>query len=214
LILPDGCLDLIWDGGKLFVAGPDSTARQHRSPPVASYVALRFAAGLGPALLGIPAGELRDRQVDVVDLVGLAAGPGRTESGRKLIELAEAVAVNPEAALSAWLADSLAERRLDPLGPRVLAMARAGTPVAAMANRVGLSDRQLQRRCGHLFGYGPRHLVRVLRLGRALEQARSGRSWARVAAEAGYCDQAHLCREIRALTGTTPTRLPAGSGLG
>ena len=24
LILPDGCLDLIWDGESLFVAGPDS----------------------------------------------------------------------------------------------------------------------------------------------------------------------------------------------
>ncbi len=30
-ILPDGCLDLIFDGVRLFVAGPDSTARVHRT---------------------------------------------------------------------------------------------------------------------------------------------------------------------------------------
>ena len=30
-ILPDGCMDLLWDGRRLSVAGPDATARQHRS---------------------------------------------------------------------------------------------------------------------------------------------------------------------------------------
>ena len=32
-------------------------------------------------------------------------------------------------------------------------------------------------------------------------------SWSRLAAEAGYYDQAHLIREVRALAGTTPAEL-------
>src|SRR5262249_31447417 len=28
-IMPDGCLDLVWDGRELFVAGPDTAARWH-----------------------------------------------------------------------------------------------------------------------------------------------------------------------------------------
>ena len=86
-------------------------------------------------------------------------------------------------------------------------MAAAGTPVAEMARRTGLSARQLHRRCLPLFGYGPRRLARVLRLGRALEAARQGTSLAQVAANCGYADQAHLSREVRALAGMTPAAL-------
>jgi hypothetical protein len=59
-ILPDGCVDLIWDGRRLSVAGPDATARLHGSGPETTYVSLRFSGGLGPALLGVPADELTD----------------------------------------------------------------------------------------------------------------------------------------------------------
>ncbi|GIJ28456.1 hypothetical protein Vqi01_36180 [Micromonospora qiuiae] len=72
-------------------------------------------------------------------------------------------------------------------------------PVGLVAVRCGLSSRQLQRRCNTAFGYGPKTLHRILRLQRALALARSGQSLATVAAEAGYADQAHLAREVRAM---------------
>jgi AraC-like DNA-binding protein len=80
--------------------------------------------------------------------------------------------------------------------------------LTAKANRQpGLSARHLHRRCLPVFGYGPRLLGRVLRLGRALDQARTGAPLAQVAVGCGYVDQAHLSREVRALAGTTPTGL-------
>jgi hypothetical protein len=51
-ILPDGCMDLIWDGSSPFIAGPDSAARWVHSAADTSYFALRFSSGTGPALLG------------------------------------------------------------------------------------------------------------------------------------------------------------------
>lgn len=80
---------------------------------------------------------------------------------------------------------------------------RAGRPVAAIADDVGLGERQLRRRCLDAFGYGPRTLGRVLRLQRALALTRRGLPQAEVAHTAGYADQAHLAREVRALAGTT-----------
>src|SRR3954454_25150787 len=59
-ILPDACLDMIWDGSILSVHGPDLRARLHATSAAPSFVALAFAAGSGPALLGDPAAELRD----------------------------------------------------------------------------------------------------------------------------------------------------------
>jgi AraC-like DNA-binding protein len=197
-ILPDGCLDLLWDGQRLAVAGPDTAARWHASPPGTCYTALRFAGGTGPALLGVPADELRD-QTAYLDELWPAA---------ETRELSEGVAEDPAAALMAWAVRRAATLEpVEPLGPRVLSMAANGTPVAQMADRLGLGVRQLHRRCLPLFGYGPRLLARVVRLHRALESARLGTPLAAVAAGCGYADQAHLSREVRALVGTTPSDL-------
>ena len=206
LILPDGCLDLIWDGERLLVAGPDTAARWHRAQPASRYAALRFSRGLGPALLGVPADSLTDRSVALADLWPSAPAE----------RLGQQVADDPVGALTTWLADRAASHAgaADPLGARLFPMAAAGLPVAKMADSFGLSARQLHRRCLPVFGYGPRRLARVLRLVRAVEQSRAGLPLAEVAAGAGFCDQAHLSREVRALVGTTPTALLAATNPG
>jgi AraC-like DNA-binding protein len=196
-IMPDGCMDLLWDGHRLFVAGPDTHARWHQSAAGTEFVALRFAFGTGPAVLGVPADELADQTPDLTELRGAA----------EVRELTERVAADPAAALESWAAERAAAGELDPLGRGVFTMAAAGMPVAVMARRTGLSVRQLHRRCLPLFGYGPRHLMGVLRMGRAVEAARAGAGLAESAAGCGYADQAHLSREVRALTGMTPTGL-------
>jgi len=195
--MPDGCVDLLWDGTRLFVAGPDTTARWHWSPPGTNYVSLRFAGGVGPALLGVPAQELRDRSLDLEELW----------SARQARMLTERVEADPSQVLEAWVVERAARCDLDPFGLRVWSMATSAVPVVAMAARLGMSTRQLHRRCLPAFGYGPRHLSRVIRFGRALEAIRAGAALAQVAAACGYADQAHLTREVRALAGTTPRGL-------
>ena len=200
-IMPDGCLDLLWDGNRLFVAGPDTAARWHRSPAGTTYVALRFSGGLGPTLLGVPADELRDRTANLDELW----------PGRQVRVLSDQVEADPAAVLEAWVVKRAARCDQDPLGPRVLAMAKAGTPIAVMAERLCISPRQLHRRCLPAFGYGPRHLSRIMRFQRALEEVRCGVPLAQVAAAGGYADQSHLSREVRALAGTTPRGLLGNS---
>jgi AraC-like DNA-binding protein len=196
-IMPDGCLDLLWDGDHLFVAGPDTATRWHRSPAGKKYVAVRFSGGLGPTLLGVPADELLDRTPNLEELW----------PARQVRVLTERVEADPVAALEAWVVMRAARYDQDPLGPRVLAMAVAGTPVAVMAERLCISPRHLHRRCLPAFGYGPRRLARLLRFQRALGEIRSGVPLAQVAAACGYADQAHLSREVRSLADTTPTGL-------
>jgi AraC-like DNA-binding protein len=83
-------------------------------------------------------------------------------------------------------------------------MLRRGAGVLGLASSVGLSERQLHRRCLNAFGYGPKMLDRVLRMNIALDQARTGIALADVAALTGYADQAHLTRDVKALTGVPP----------
>jgi AraC-like DNA-binding protein len=188
-VLPDGCLDLIWRDGELLVAGPDTTAQLASSPPGTRWAALRFAAGVGPGVLGVPAAELRDRRVPLADLWPAAAAR----------RAAAVVGDDPVPGL-----ERLAAHRWvppDPLVTGVAARLRAGEPVAAVAAAAGLTARELHRRSTHAFGYGPKLLARILRLQRALARARSGTPFAAVAADLGYTDQAHLSRDVKALAG-------------
>ncbi|MFS8197444.1 helix-turn-helix domain-containing protein [Streptomyces sp. CWNU-52B] len=202
-VLPDGCMDLLWTEGRLFVAGPDTRAYVSDAPASGGptrYAGVRFFPGTAPSYLGVPAHELRDRRVDLADLW---SGPGAGGEVRRLTERVDAAA-DPSAALEAVALERAA--RTDPPDPRlraVVAALSAGRSVAATADRVGWSERQLHRRALAAFGYGPKTLSRVLRLGRALELARDGLPPAEVAATTGYADQAHLSREVRELAGAT-----------
>lgn len=202
-ILPDGCIDLIWYSGRVMVAGPDTTARLALAPAGVEYVAVRFAPGQAPGLLGVPAHELRDLQPDLDDV-----WPGR---GRRLAERISESADRPRA-LAELVRSELARAadRTDPLARQVAQRLARGERVGDVARAVGLSPRQLHRRSLDAFGYGPKTLARVLRLNRALALARAGVELADAAARAGYADQAHFARDVRALTGTTATALLAG----
>ena len=201
-ILPDGCLDLVWDGRELTVAGPDPAARWHEAPAGTSYTALRFHQGTGPAALRVPASELAGQAPRLADVWPPAAAR----------ELAERVAADPARALTAWVAGALTGDRVDPIGLPVHAMARRGAPVAQMAGLPGSASGSCCGGACPMFGYGPRRLGRILRLNRALAAARAGQPLAEVAAGTGYADQAHLTREVRALAGATPTELLAELG--
>ncbi|MDT0342184.1 helix-turn-helix domain-containing protein [Streptomyces litchfieldiae] len=203
-VLPDGCMDLIWSAGTLLVAGPDTRAHLVERAVGHEHVGLRFAPGTGPAVFGVPADELTDLRVPLADLWP----PDRV---RELLERV-AAAPDPGAALEAVAGERLS-RAEPPAGvgggwrPAAVEALRRGAGVGATARQLGLSERQLRRRCLVAFGYGPKTLTRVLRMQRALELARDGVPLATAAARAGYADQPHLAREVRALAGVPVTEL-------
>lgn len=203
-VLPDGCMDLLFSEGRLLVAGPDTRAYVPGGPPRA-WSGIRFFPGTAPALLGVPAHELRDARVELSDLWPAARV-------RRLSARVEA-APGPATALEDVALD-LAGRSPapDPLLRRLVACLEEGRTVAATAGELGLGARQLHRRCLTAFGYGPKTLARVLRLQRALALARSGVPYAETAARAGYADQPHLARDVREFAGTTLRGLLGGQG--
>jgi AraC-like DNA-binding protein len=213
-VVPDGCTDLMWitdDGrARLVVAGPDTHAHPAGLAPDTTIAAVRFRPGAAADVLGVPLDGLRDERADLAELWGRRA----TEA------LAEAVAAadRPEQALAEAVAHRLTASgggvgRVDPAVRHVadaLLDAREPSPVRGLADDMGVSERQLHRRCLAAFGYGPKTLHRVLRFQNALRRAHAGDDLARVAHECGYADQAHMARDVSALTGSTMTALVAG----
>jgi AraC-like DNA-binding protein len=203
-VLPDGCMDLLWFGGELVVAGPDRTSFLSSTPPGSEHAGLRFAPGLGPSVFGTPAHAVRDLRVPLADLwprAEVARPEEQVAAAPTLIRGLEMVAVR----------HARAPLVVDPVLAEVVCRVRRGEPVATISPAIGLSTRQLQRRALDSFGYGPKLLARILRLGDALALARRGMSLAVVAASCGYADQAHLADDVRELAGTTLGHLGLGT---
>jgi AraC-like DNA-binding protein len=205
-VLPDAAIDVVVGGGHVRVAGPDTGAVVERFPGGGSVVGFQLRPGAVAALLGVPASALRDERVDLEDLWGAA--------GRALADAVDEDA--GPAAVAAAVEQHLTERAAtapdgDPLAVPLLHHLAGGGPTGPLADELGLGERQLRRRSGAAFGYGPKVLARVLRFSAAVERLRAEPEvpLADLAAESGYADQAHLTHEARALSGLSPGRLRA-----
>jgi len=208
LVLPDGCVDLLWRDGKLTVAGVDTAARRSPVRPGSAIAGIRLRPGVAGAVFGIPASELLDEKLPLEEILGARAsefsdrldGAGGHEAEYLLLE--------------DLVASALADRAPDPL---VLAATRRlgfpGSRVDQLADALGISERQLRRRFHDSVGYGPKTLDRILRFRRLVDQARAVSDGevdlARLAADLGYADQAHMTRDSVRLTGMPPARLAA-----
>jgi transcriptional regulator GlxA family with amidase domain len=166
-------------------------------------VGARFHPGGASALLDVAARELRDDTVHVADLLGAL---GRT--------LVDRVAGAPDishaiAALSATLLQLQAyARALDPRvveATELLEHVGGELPLSAVAARLSVGERQLERLFDERVGLGPKIYARVARMRRAIRAMESRAPHAAIAFACGYTDQAHFIRDFRRLTGLTPT---------
>jgi AraC-like DNA-binding protein len=213
-VVPDACVDLIWSGQRLTIAGPDTSARLVELAAGARVVGVRLRPGAAGAVLGLPACELRDQAPSAAEVLG-------AEVAEQLLGQLQAGG-DPHAILRCAV-DAASRSGPDPLvSAAVAALDRSRARVDAVAAELGVSARQLQRRVADAVGYGPKMLARVLRFRRlqALSAAqplaaRAGRGGespseqaglAELALDAGYADQAHMTAEVTRLAGLSPVR--------
>ncbi|WP_198284182.1 DUF6597 domain-containing transcriptional factor, partial [Bacillus cereus] len=69
-VLPDGCVDILWRDGALFVVGPDRVAAHPALAPGAQVLGARFRPGQALAALGLPLAEIIGQAVPLADLKG------------------------------------------------------------------------------------------------------------------------------------------------
>ena len=196
-IVPDACVDLLWTGERLSIAGPDTGPRVVTLPPRSRLVGVRLRPGTAGAVLGVPVSELRDCSPDAAEVLG------RDVSAALLDALA--AGADPHALLLRAL--ELRGVRGDPdllVRTAVAALGRPRARVGPIAAELGVSVRQLQRRVSDAVGYGPKTLARVLRFRRL--QALPPAPLVELALDAGYADQAHMTAEVARLAGVSPVR--------
>jgi transcriptional regulator GlxA family with amidase domain len=90
-----------------------------------------------------------------------------------------------------------------------LKQSNGAASIVALARDACVSRRHLAKLFRAEIGATPKTMARILRFEHARHMAGSvpRRSWADIAYEAGYADQAHLVREFRDLSGLSPSDL-------
>ncbi len=212
-LVPDACIDVLWlSTGSILLCGPEQAAWFFQLPEGVVASGVRFHPGVLPALLGIDARSVADRLVPWREVAGEAAE-------RSLLD--RLAAAPDEGARMAVLEDEAAALAAaaggpDPFAETVITVVtrRPRARATEVAASVGLTTRQLHRRCLVSFGYGLSTLARIVRFHRfwsVAELAPAGTSLAVLAHQAGYTDHAHLVRDCRAITGAPPGRFLAES---
>ncbi|SPE64317.1 Adenosine deaminase [Streptomyces netropsis] len=158
------------------------------------------------ALLDVPLHELANTPVRLADILGerreqrlvdrLASVPcwsGRFDLLDRLLPALLAAGPTPsEAVIHAW-------QRLNAASGRIL--------ISTLADDAGVRRRRLEALFREQVGATPKALARILRFHKAFRligNESSNIGLAAVATACGYSDQAHLTREVRALSGSTP----------
>lgn len=221
-ILPDGCMEFVFQLGEPFLeleAGghwKEQPARllvgqmtqRVEVRPLGSIdtVGLHFHPAGASAFVEGSMKRFRDCIGDLDDALGedLAPLAARLRQARS----------NPSrmALLTDWL-----QGRLRPVDASMaqasqgLQRAAGQLDIASLGEALGLGERQLRRRFEAAVGLAPKRFARLLRFQRVFEQQRESdaTAWAQVALECGYCDQAHFNRDFRAFSGLAPRQLLA-----
>lgn len=208
-VLPDGALRLIFDlqrgapGPR--VAGPSArpvvlSTREH-----VYGLSVTLLPGAAPRLFGVAAQELAERVVAWDELV--------REPERHIIE--RLLDAKDEETRVRTLLDVLRgmSRGMDTgelrFARRATALFRQDggmRSVRAVAEQMGVGERRLQQIFRSHVGLAPRTWGRLVRMHECLRLLRGDAdpAWSRVAARAGFYDQAHLINEFRAFCGLTP----------
>jgi len=207
LVVPDGCIDLLWIDGQLCVAGADRAARRQALASGAVVVGLRFQPGAARHWLRLPATDIVDQRIALDDIWGADARHLADEAGaaRAPMDIARRLQRGLQRRAGGIAAD---DRDMRALFTR-LSQPNDGAhcPVSAAAAFLDVSPRTLRRRSHDAFGYGPKTLERILRFQRFLAAAHDADGMADCAAAVGYADQAHLSREVKRLSGLPPTEV-------
>ena len=189
-------------GARAVLMGPATALATVERVAGAEYLGVRFRVGQTPALADVLPAELPDAHVELGGLGGLG-----------LDDLAERLLAAPDLAGRLRLLQGLL-RRAPPLtrsarARRLAALVDAHggrLRVEAFADALGLHVRSLERLAGAELGIAPKRLARLVRLRGVLARLHAGEagSLAALAADCGYADQAHLTRDLKALTGRLP----------
>ena len=210
-VLPDNCIDILWQDGAPLGKVAGMMSRPHHVEMAAPLltVAVRFLPGAARAFFDLPLCELQDGHPALADLWPRAQAEAlaallwereRTAAERLgIIERALLARVRMRARVRADTLARAAVARME--------ATRGAVRVDALASSLGVTRQHLALLFRERVGLSAKTFAMVCRF-RAAHAAVRGQpaavDWARLAGDCGYYDQSHLIHAFRQFAGAPP----------
>lgn len=218
-VLPDGCPEIVFNlsdrfkcltaGGSadtqpaVLIAGQMSRSITITPTGRVRLFGIRFQPAGAVAIGRLSMHELTDSIVDLSDILGADAE-----------RLTDSITASPNfsariAAFTSFYHGRLissSEDMLAAAASRMIVNSRGLIKVSPLAERLGVSERRLERRFRSSVGISPKALARIVRfqaVARAIQNAENA-NLVEAALDFGYFDQSHMIRDFRELAGETP----------
>jgi AraC-like DNA-binding protein len=226
-VLPDGCLDIVFNFGDLWVRRGPGGGHAHRArssvvgtmtrPLLAEsgrqvdFLGVRFRPGKVRSFMEVSAGEITDGSAELADVWGHR---GRELEGRlfETPETPQRLRLLEQELLRRLGNDGQGDARVDAAVGMALRR-RGGVSTRELSAACALTRQHLARKFEDYVGVSPKLFCRVIRFQALLR--RMGKQekldWAGLAADLGYYDQAHLIADFRQFTGLTPAAFQRSS---
>lgn len=222
-VLPDGCIEWIFHLGTPFQRQLNGVFEsQRRSFVVGELTQFILVQPAGPTLtMGVrfrpggayrfmpsPLNLLTDETVSTEDVWGIE---GKYLEARVLGEPSQ---IERQRIIEGFLLARLkrtTERPRFEAAVKEIVGSRGQGRVDHLADRIGMSSRQLEREFQISAGISPKALARIIRFQSLMKMVGESqlRDWAGFALASGYSDQPHMVREFREFCGQSPTEQQA-----
>ena len=176
--------------------------------PGSSMIGVHFKPGGAAAIVGIPAGELRDQVVELEAIWSARAAELREQllaapGARAKFHVLERFLVGE---LARRASDARQQRRVFWAVEQFVARAEV-TSIRAVVDQLGVSHKQFIADFRRHVGLTPKLFCRIQRFQQVLAEIQSRRrvEWADVACSCGYFDQAHFVHDFQAFSGLNPS---------
>ena len=209
--LPDACATLSIESGhskalECFLVGPRQTPAERVPATGQTLFGVRLKPGVTFVFTGVPVHTLVERRIRLAALLPeVGSRLEKRLAGTRTVD--EGIDV-----LERFLIQRLSDVQIDSrvqMALKRIEECSGQIRIGQLARDCQVSLRHLNRLLRNWVGFSPKRLARIMRfqaLLRHMETSPSDCS-ARVAAELGYFDQAHLANEVALFAGTSPGRI-------
>lgn len=209
-VVPDGCIDIIFDLNSPSYNGAGSVVGTMTKPIFAelerwvNYIAVRFLPGCFLCFFNTPAYHFTDQIVPLESILGKQGcqsieqliSPASTEDRIKMLEV--------------FLRRSLSENKNRDLifhnTVYNVLRSKGNIKVSELAKSVNISERQLRRKYNQWIGVSTKTFCRIIRFQSILQSAKSysENNLFPLALDLGFYDQSHFIHEFSSFYGLTP----------
>ena len=211
-VIPDGCVDIIFDlQAGTFASGAFVTGlmTSYEVMPLAgpqSMFGIRFFVEEADRFFRFPVAEVSAAHVFLQDLWGMEA-LWAMERILEAANTAERIARVEQMLMQCLNRDRPPTNSLLLTSMQYMYEQRGTLSIAALADKVAYSERNVRRLFQQAFGVGPKELMRIIQFQSLLQMLSRNQAvpFVEAALQCGYYDQSHVIKSFRAFYGEPPS---------